>query len=556
MTNAAAIMSREALARFRAPWSFPSSPIEKALRERVEQLLARLKADRFQLAVVGQFKRGKSSLLNALLGAPVLPTGVVPLTAIPTFIRSADQPLLTARYIDGREESWREDLPELQVRLASLVTETRNPHNRKGVARVEIALPSPLLADGLVLIDTPGIGSAERHNSETARAALPECDAALLVLSPDPPITEAEIAYLAEVRAAAEIIVPVLNKIDLVEGEERGDAFNYLRKALERIGIDAPISVTASRPGVETGIADLSSRIGALGGGERRQLLERAIARKVRAAAQELAFHNDAALAALRMPLDDLARKMAELRDAAADMRQEHAIASDLGAGERQRLLKAIDDEAGRLKQRATDTLATEAEAAPDFNQVADRTRSFFEGEYRRLSQWAVEQLEAAAERQRSRLLPLLDLIRARAADLLGIAFRPPDIDLDVGIEIDLAWRDRPAETMNPLPAGAIDRLLPASLRRQRARARLEREIDRLVTLNNEHLRWTLNRRIDEALRRFDAQLDRELEEASTSVVAMLDGTLDLRRNAVASVAEDLVAREDHAALLTEILSA
>ena len=130
----------------------------------------RLAAGRFQLAVLGQFKRGKSTLLNALLGVDALPTDVVPVTAIPTFL--------------------------------------------------EVFLPSELLACGLLLFDTPGVGSTFRHNTAAADAVLAECDAALFVVSPDPPITEVEVQFLARVRQKVERVIVVLNKIDTLEPDE------------------------------------------------------------------------------------------------------------------------------------------------------------------------------------------------------------------------------------------------------------------------------------------------------------------------------------------------
>src|SRR5207244_12572453 len=69
------------------------------------------------------------------------------------------------------------------------VTEEHNHENVKGVAVVEVFLPAPLLARGLCLVDTPGIGSTFAANSEVTRAFVPHIDAALVVLGADPPIS-------------------------------------------------------------------------------------------------------------------------------------------------------------------------------------------------------------------------------------------------------------------------------------------------------------------------------------------------------------------------------
>jgi ribosome biogenesis GTPase A len=143
-----------------------------ALRERLVE-------ERLQVAVLGQFKRGKSTFLNALLGAPVLPTGVVPLTAIATFIRWAATPSIRVAYLDDRPAGKLRapDIGQIPEQLARFVTEEGNPHNRLKVARVDLFYPAPILRHGIVLIDTPGVGSTLRHNTEAAIDVLPECDA-------------------------------------------------------------------------------------------------------------------------------------------------------------------------------------------------------------------------------------------------------------------------------------------------------------------------------------------------------------------------------------------
>jgi predicted GTPase len=111
-------------------------------------------------------------------------------------------------FIDGRIEESETDTPSaFRERLTAFVTEEANPRNMLGVARVEVRLPSELLASGVVLIDTPGVGSTFQHNTAAANAVLEECDAALFVVSPDPPITEVEVQFLASVRQTVARII-------------------------------------------------------------------------------------------------------------------------------------------------------------------------------------------------------------------------------------------------------------------------------------------------------------------------------------------------------------
>ena len=201
--------------------------------ESLSSLRERLRTERFQLAVLGQFKRGKSTVLNALLGQSVLPIGVVPVTAIPTFLEPAAVLKIRVTYVSGEVEEFEAKSPgALRERLTVFVTEEENPRNVLNVARVDVLLSAELLKRGVVLIDTPGVGSTHRHQTAAADAVLPECDAALLVVSADPPITEVEIEYLARIRQTVARLIVVLNKIDTIESHERDKAASFLRTAL------------------------------------------------------------------------------------------------------------------------------------------------------------------------------------------------------------------------------------------------------------------------------------------------------------------------------------
>jgi hypothetical protein len=113
------------------------------LSEEARELAARISEGRFYVACLGQFKRGKSTLINALIGEPLLPVGYVPVTAVPTVVRFGDQPRARTQARDG---SWREIVVS---DLKQYVSEEHNPENTQGVAGVEVFVPSPLLAAGM-----------------------------------------------------------------------------------------------------------------------------------------------------------------------------------------------------------------------------------------------------------------------------------------------------------------------------------------------------------------------------------------------------------------------
>lgn len=135
-------------------------------------LLECLAEGRFYVACVGQFKRGKSTLLNALVGQPLLPAGVVPITTAVTVLRCGEQ--VRARVRLGTE--WHDIVP---TELTAYVSEEQNPANEKGVSVVEVFVPNSLLVSGMCLVDTPGIGSVitSQHRSHQGVHAAHRCGA-------------------------------------------------------------------------------------------------------------------------------------------------------------------------------------------------------------------------------------------------------------------------------------------------------------------------------------------------------------------------------------------
>jgi GTP-binding protein EngB required for normal cell division len=196
--------------------------------EEARDLAARVSEGRFYVACIGQFKRGKSTLLNALVGHAVLPTGFVPVTAVPTVIRFGDEPHAHVRMRDG---AWRDiDMPDLK----EYVTEDRNPENKKAVEGAEVFVPSPLLSSGMCFVDTPGLGSVFTGNTATTQAFIPHIDAALVVVGADPPIAGEELALVGAVGKQVQDLILVINKADRTSDPERAAAVKFTREVLEK----------------------------------------------------------------------------------------------------------------------------------------------------------------------------------------------------------------------------------------------------------------------------------------------------------------------------------
>jgi len=191
-------------------------------------LLTSLAEDRFTLAVVGQFNRGKSSLMNAVLGMDRLPVGIVPLTSVITKVSYGNP---ERALIEFRGSSLKDEIP--LDRLADFVTEAGNPGNQKQIEAAEVQLPSEFLRRGLFFVDTPGVGSSISANTFTTERFLPQADAVIFVTSFDSPLGQSELEFFRKVREHVRKVFLVVNKSDLVKPQEREHVLNFIRQRLE-----------------------------------------------------------------------------------------------------------------------------------------------------------------------------------------------------------------------------------------------------------------------------------------------------------------------------------
>jgi GTPase SAR1 family protein len=186
----------------------------------------RLSSSACALTVVGEFKRGKSTLINALLGMDVLPVAALPLTAVGTRVEFGESVHAVVEFRDGHRV---EIEPSA---IADYATERGNPGNQRGVAGVVATVPVPWLRAPLRLIDTPGIGSVFADVSATAGALLADADAAMVVLSAEQPASRRELDFLEEVLASGVHAFVVENKMDLVPLSERHEVLEFLHQQL------------------------------------------------------------------------------------------------------------------------------------------------------------------------------------------------------------------------------------------------------------------------------------------------------------------------------------
>ncbi|MFV2019603.1 dynamin family protein [Micromonospora sp. LOL_023] len=180
-------------------------------------LASRLAAIRQTLAdpvvhvvVVGEFKQGKSSLVNALVGTKICPVDDDVATVLPTYIRYGQES--SAKLLFNDDPARREPLAVDRVR--DVVLENDVEGTPEGVAGVEVRLPRKLLANGLVMVDTPGVGGLGSVHAAASLAAASMADALLFVTDAAQELTRSELDFLRQAREVCPTVVCVVTKTD------------------------------------------------------------------------------------------------------------------------------------------------------------------------------------------------------------------------------------------------------------------------------------------------------------------------------------------------------
>ena len=196
------------------------------------------------VGIFGRFKAGKSSFLNFLSGRPVLPVGVTPVTTSVTRLHYGTRDRATVRYSDGHSEA----VPVES--LKAYVSEAENPGNAKKIDAVSVELQSLEAYPGLQFVDTPGLESVLRHNTETTLDWLPRVGLALVTISVDPPLSRQDVELIRMLRGYTPKIAILLTKADLVSEAERKEVAAFIGGELKKeFGCEfriLPFSVRAS----------------------------------------------------------------------------------------------------------------------------------------------------------------------------------------------------------------------------------------------------------------------------------------------------------------------
>lgn len=529
------------------------APAEGDLAARAERLHQRLAHGRFHVSVLGAFKSGKSTLVNALLGEEVVPTGVLPLTAVSTEVSHGAHGAVVV-HADGT----RCEIP--LARLTEYVTEQGNPESSRQVAHVEVTVPAPLLGLGLVLVDTPGFGSIYRQNDEEAYRALRETDGAIVVLSSETPMSQQERELVASLAQRESPTFFLLNKVDRVTPAERDHIARFVAEVLEvELGRLAPLWCVSARAALDcrrTG-DDVAARpeAGQYAEFERDFVawLDRdLVAARLAAARGELgrlgrSINEQISVEAVLLDLG--AEQAADIVAAfEAAVRAQQQVLADGSALLARDVRRLVDETGVRLGEfarmaprRSRGLLAATAAAAP-LHEVERKLGQLVEAvveeefeAFRSGEQAALEEAwSTVAGRLRSRTEVSVNELRATAASLLDLPLDqvviPPLEDERDQFRYVFVHVEPLAEEL----VRALSHFLPPSARRRRALRRAEARLTAECERHAGRLRWDAAQRLEGVGRRFEEGMRQHVEATVSAIKQAAVRAEELRRSSEA----------------------
>lgn len=420
------------------------------LATRLDAARTRVVDPRLRVVVVGQLKQGKSQFVNSLLNLEVCSVGDDETTAVPTVVQNADRTFAELVLAEPGRDPVRVDLPVDELQR---VTPATPRAGGREVLRLEVNVPSPLLADGLVLVDTPGVGGHGNPHAAATLGLLPAADAVFVVSDASQEFTEPELSFLRQVLQLCPAAAVLITKTDLYPHWREIVAAD--RGHLQRADLDVPLLPVSSllrshalrlddaslheESGFESVYGFLRERVVARGA----DVARRSVALDVKSVVEHVALSLGSELAALRDP-ETGAAAVAELQRAKAAAEALRTRAAQW----QQTLADGIADLAADIDHDLRDRLrrvTREAEATVDECDPGE--------EWPRIGEWLGEQVaESVGDNfvwAHERSVWLAEVVAGHFADSGAVDL--PDLHLG-----DLEGLLEPVSRLSDLESGRI----------------------------------------------------------------------------------------------------
>lgn len=517
----------------------------------------KLVENHFNVVVLGEFKRGKTTFVNALLGAPILPAAVVPLTSIVTAVAWGEEVRAEVEFLDGRKT----DVPPED--LAAYVTERENPGNHLGVRRAVLTSPSEDLRDGVYLIDTPGVGSVFGHNTKSAREFLPEADVAIFLTSADPPISESERVLLQEVRAEAARMFFVLNKADYLSAADLAEALAFTKHVLgEALGRGVAVHAVSARLALEakltgdrwgleaSGFAAFERDFRAFLLREKGRTILASVAGRAARLASDERTSIDVEERTLALSEEELSRTTERMEEVFARARTAREDVRALLWSEAGKLAELVDHDLEELQRMEQERLLGVAREFVASHEDPRKAAGALNAKLRQalledVEGWRLEEDRRVGEAFRSataRFAEQADRIARETVRLCGeilgidLATAGRIVELSGESRFTYSFFEAPTILESILPD--VRRFLPRGAARRLLERDAERQIPPLVDKHRGRLRYDFSQRLERSRRELERAIDERLDATVASLREGLDRSERDRKRGAEEVRE------------------
>ncbi len=526
--------------------------VSQEKQELLDEILTKIRENRFNLVVLGQFKRGKTTFINALLGEPVLPSAIVPLTSIVTILEYGDKEKVEVFFEDGRvEEIPKEEIPKF-------VTERENPKNVKGVKYVRVLYPSEFLSSGIILIDTPGVGSLYENNTDVTYGFLPHVDAGIFLLTVDPPLSKEEIAFLKDILPNVEKLFFILNKIDYVGKNDLEEVLEFSKSNLvEALGEEnivlLPISAKMALDGrvagdpeavMESGITKVESELKEFLIKEKGKVIINSSANKVLNILGDLLFRIDLERKMATTPLETLEEKIKKFREIQEGILQERKDSEYLFKGEIDSLIRIVEEDVYRFRDKKIpqlckalqETCAKEKHRGSiELSKVMDKALKEtivkeFDAMVEKENQRINEEYARIAKRFADRINGIINNLLSLSAELFEVSLEQFEVEESITDESGLYYvlEDRkmlidfegaakflsyavlPHAIATKKIMNDVNKKIPEKLEMNCGRVRSD-FVER-ITKSAMDLRWNMQQKLDQTISYVEEAIDRAME--------------------------------------------
>jgi small GTP-binding protein len=537
---------------------------DTSLLHSLNELTVKLVSNRFYLVIVGLFKRGKSSLINALTGKELAPVAVTPLTSVITFFEYGNETSAEVLFRDGERAAI--NLSE----VVQYVSEEENPENIKQVQHLKICTPSPIL-EKVVLVDTPGLGSMFSHNSDTTLEFLPKIDAALFVLSADIPISKTDEEFLLQMKQSIPNVLFVLNKSDLLQPAELDKMIRYNLHALKKIfssshnGLEL-IPVSARNYFRETegphfpeqsNIGELRKKIDEQIVVDKDEILSAQSNRQLLAIADQLDTLLTVRSDTLQMPLNELEKKRESMQHSldflAFGKDDFHAVVQNRIRQLKEQVAEAAEQK--RLELLNYCTILLKEESAQTWKEIKETDADTF---YGKLSGQIIQQyeelkgkLEQSVKDEFSSILlqysqqskSFLNEIVKQMEEILGIQIGGIISAFDLDVYSSFYFKSEVKYTVRSIRKKFSYQILPDVLVKRMVLNQIYENCLELINPNAGRIRSDIDYKISESFRKFRYQFDQKLFDLLQSLKNMIEESIRSKQTV----------NEDIEAILTQI---